>query len=347
MTKDQGQKINIAVLGVGRWGQNLVRNLAQHPRVQLVALVDPHLERLQEMRDRFSLSPDIVLAADWDEIRELEGLGAIVVATPATTHYALIEDALGLGYHVLAEKPLTLDPQECLQLAEKAQQQQVQLMVDHTYLFHPGVEAGQKAIASGRLGALRYGYATRTNLGPVRYDVDALWDLAIHDLCIFNYWLGDVPKTVAAWGQNWLPHNGNLADTVWLTLTYPGDFTATIHVSWLNPDKQRRLAVVGSEGTLVFDELEPNAPLRMRQGHFREAGGYFLPEGLAEESLEIGTAEPLRQVCDRFVTAIETNTPSFSSAILAANLVGVLQGAEASLQQGGVAIALEPLKKTV
>ncbi len=341
MTKDQGQKTKIAVLGVGRWGQNLVRNLAQQPRVRVVALVDRNLERLQEVRDRLSLSPDLVLATDWAEIRELAGLEAIVVATPATTHYPLIADALGLGYHVLAEKPLTLDPQECWQLAEKAKEHQVQLMVDHTYLFHPGVEAGQKAIASGRLGRLRYGYATRTNLGPVRYDVDALWDLAIHDLCIFNYWLGAVPEMVAARGQNWLPNNQGLADTVWLTLTYPGGFTATIHVSWLNPDKQRRLAVVGSEGTLVFDELQSDAPLQVRQGHFQAAEGYFLPQGIGVEKLEIGTAEPLRQVCDRFVTAIATNTPSFSSGALAADLVRVLQGAQLSLQQGGVAIALD------
>jgi predicted dehydrogenase len=331
---------NIAVLGVGRWGQNLVRNLSQHPRVQLVALVDPHLERLQAVSDRFSLSSDLMLATHWAEIRNLAGLEAIVVATPATTHYPLIADALELGYHVLAEKPLTLDSQECLQLATKAKQNQVQLMVDHTYLFHPGVESGQKAIASGRLGTLRYGYAARTNLGPVRYDVDALWDLAIHDLCIFNYWLGGMPETVAARGQNWLPHNQGLADTVWLTLTYPGGFTATIHGSWLNPDKQRRLAVVGSEGTLVFDELHPEAPLRLRQGHFQAAEGNFLPQGLGEEKIALGTAEPLRQVCDRFITAIETHTPSFSSGALAADLVRVLQGAQASLQQGGVAIAL-------
>ncbi|MFP4008467.1 MAG: Gfo/Idh/MocA family protein [Spirulinaceae cyanobacterium] len=340
MTNNQGQKTNIAILGVGRWGQNLVRNLAQHPRVQVVALVDPHLERLQEVRDRLGLSPDLILATDWAKIRELAGLEAIVVATPATTHYPLIADALELGYHVLAEKPLTLDPQECLQLEEKAKQHQVQLMVDHTYLFHPGVEGGQKAIASGRLGTLCYGYAARTNLGPVRYDVDALWDLAIHDLCIFNYWLGAVPERVAARGQNWLPNNQGLADTVWLTLTYPGGFTATIHVSWLNPDKQRRLAVVGSEGTLIFDELHPEAPLRLRQGHFQEAEGYFLPQGLGEEKIEIGRAEPLRQVCDRFVMAIETHTPSFSSGALAADLVRVLRAAQASLQQGGVAIAL-------
>ncbi|MFP4298380.1 MAG: Gfo/Idh/MocA family protein [Spirulinaceae cyanobacterium] len=340
MTNNQGQKTNIAILGVGRWGQNLVRNLAQHPRVQVVALVDPHLERLQEVRDRLGLSPDLILATDWAKIRELAGLEAIVVATPATTHYPLIADALELGYHVLAEKPLTLDPQECLQLEEKAKQHQVQLMVDHTYLFHPGVEGGQKAIASGRLGTLCYGYAARTNLGPVRYDVDALWDLAIHDLCIFNYWLGAVPERVAARGQNWLPNNQGLADTVWLTLTYPGGFTATIHVSWLNPDKQRRLAVVGSEGTLIFDELHPEAPLRLRQGYFQEAEGYFLPQGLGEEKIEIGMAEPLRQVCDRFVMAIETHTPSFSSGALAADLVRVLRAAQASLQQGGVAIAL-------
>lgn len=332
--------IDIAVFGIGRWGQNLVRNLAQHPQVNLVALVDPHPERLRQVRDRLALPPNIHLASDWTEIRSLVNLDAVVVATPATTHYNLIKEVLQSGCHVLAEKPLTLDAAECLQLGEIAKQNQVQLMVDHTYLFHPGVEAGQKAIASGSLGELRYGYASRTNLGPVRYDVDALWDLAIHDLCIFNYWLGEIPIAVAAQGQNWLPRNQGLADMVWLRLTYPGDFEATIHVSWLNPDKQRRLAVVGSQGTLVFDELQTDAPLQLCQGHFRATEGHFYPEGLQQKSLEMAETEPLAQVCDRFIAAITTQTPSFSSATLAANLVKVLQGAQTSLAQGGKAIAL-------
>ncbi|MEC4803845.1 MAG: Gfo/Idh/MocA family oxidoreductase [Jaaginema sp. PMC 1079.18] len=344
MTNNKQQTIDIAVLGVGRWGQHLVRNLAQHSQVNLVALVDPHLERLQQVRDRLALSSKLHLASDWQEIRTLAGLKAVVIATPATTHYDLIKEALQSGYHVLAEKPLTLDAAECLELGKIAQQQQVQLMVDHTYLFHPGVAAGQKVVASGNLGELRYGYASRTNLGPVRYDVDALWDLAIHDLCIFNYWLGEIPIAVAAQGQNWLPHNQGLTDTVWLQLTYPGGFRATIHVSWLNPDKQRRLAIAGSEGTLIFDELQADSPLRLRQGYFREAEGHFYPEGVTETLLKVDDAEPLGQVCDRFITAITTQTPSFSSATLAANLVQILQGAQTSLQQGGNAIALTPLR---
>jgi predicted dehydrogenase len=341
------KRLNIAVLGIGRWGTHWARNIAQHPQTRLVALVDPHRDRLENIRDRFALSEEVVLAADWQEICRLSHLDAVVVATPAATHYELIGDALARGYHVLAEKPLTLDSQECLALSQQAAQQGLQLLVDHTYLFHPSVARGREIVASGQLGEVRYGYATRTNLGPVRYDVDALWDLAIHDLCIFNHWLGASPAVVQARGQTWLSNNRGLADTVWLTAIYAGGFQATIHVSWLNPDKQRRLSVVGSAGTLVFDELNQNAPLLLQKGHFAANDDSFTPQNLGIEAIAVPDAEPLRRVCDAFVTAIQTATPSFSSGELAADLVRVLQAARESRHQDGVAIAIEPLKKIV
>jgi predicted dehydrogenase len=169
---------------------------------------------------------------------------------------------------VLAEKPLTLKLSESQALCDLAQQQQRQLVIDHTYLFHPVVETGQQVIAKGKLGDLRYGYAARTHLEPVRPDVDALWDLAIHDIAIFNTWLGQTPIQVQATGTVWLQpdrefetdriqdltpiSNSGLSDIVMATLTYPNGFRAFLHLCWLNPDKQRRLGVVGSEGTLIF-----------------------------------------------------------------------------------------------
>ncbi|MBE9125911.1 Gfo/Idh/MocA family oxidoreductase, partial [Coleofasciculus sp. LEGE 07081] len=200
--------VRIVVLGVGRWGKHLVRNFWEHPDAQLVAVIDPHPERLTAIREQFSLDTDVVLATDWGSVRERTDIDAVVVATPAATHYSLIRDALQQGYHVLAEKPLTLDVAECIQLYHFAQQQQRQLMVDHTYLFHPAVEGGKAVMQSGRLGELRYGYAARTNLGPVRQDVDALWDLAIHDIAIFNTWLGLLPIEVQATGKVWLCREG-------------------------------------------------------------------------------------------------------------------------------------------
>lgn len=196
--------IKIAVIGVGRWGVHLLRNFLEHPDVSVTAVVDPNPERLAAVKQQFNLDINVVLTTQWCELKHLPGLQAVVIATPAITHYSLIANALRWGYHVLAEKPLTLDPIECQELCQLAEQLNLILMVDHTYLFHPVVERGQTVVQAGKLGDLRYGYASRTHLGPVRQDVDALWDLAIHDIAIFNNWLGQTPVKVQATGTVWL-----------------------------------------------------------------------------------------------------------------------------------------------
>lgn len=341
--------INIAILGAGRWGVHLVRNFLALPQVRLVAVVDPNLDRLADLRSRHKLDDSVVLATQWSQVRQLPELNAVVIATPASTHYELVADALNLGYDVLAEKPLTLNPHECVELCRLAEQQQRQLVVDQTYLFHPAVEQGKKVMEKGVLGDLRYGYATRTNLGPVRQDVDAMWDLAIHDIAIFNNWLSETPSQVQANGKLWLqttevtentPENP-LYDLVWVTLSYPSGFQAFIHVSWLNPDKQRRLGVVGSQGTLIFDELSVEAPLSIQQGNFAVVGNKFNPENLSFEVVNVPKAEPLKQVCEHFVTCIQENQPSsVSSGWVGTKLVEILYALTQSLQQGGKLIEI-------
>lgn len=340
--------INIAILGAGRWGVHLVRNFLALPEVRLLAVVDPNLDRLEDLRSRHQFDDTVVLATQWSEVRQLPELNAVVIATPAVTHYELVADALNLGYHVLAEKPLTLNPQESVELCHLATQQQRQLVVDQTYLFHPAVAEGKKVMEQGVLGDLRYGYATRTNLGPVRQDVDAMWDLAIHDIAIFNNWLSETPSQVQASGKLWLqpteatensPENP-LYDLVWLTLTYPSGFQAFIHVSWLNCDKQRRLGIVGSQGTLIFDELSTTAPLSIQKGNFAVVGNKFNPENLSFEIVDVPKFEPLKQVCEHFINCVQQNQPSsVSSGWVGTTLVEILYALTKSLQQGG-----EPIK---
>lgn len=349
-------KTRIAVLGAGRWGTHLVRNFWEHPDAELVAVVDPYLERLTAIQQRFNLNSKVILATDWESVRKNIEVDGLVIATPAVTHYALIRDALQQGDHILTEKPLTLNVAECLELSQLAQEQQRVLMVDHTYMFHPAVNRGQEVVQSGRLGELRYGYAARTNLGPVRQDVDALWDLAIHDIAIFNTWLGELPVQVQAIGKVWLQRDKKmeikgefdhsifapgLADFVQVILTYSSGFAAVIHLCWLNPDKQRRLGVVGSKGTLIFDEMQNDAPLTLHHGYFEQEGEYFMPAGLSREVIEIPPGEPLRLVCDRFLASIRDKQPvSVSSGWVGASLVQILCCLSQSLHQGGVAIAI-------
>ncbi|MEH1775018.1 MAG: Gfo/Idh/MocA family oxidoreductase [Nostoc sp.] len=341
-------KIKIAVIGVGRWGVHLLRNFLAHPQVNVVAVVDPHLERLAAVKQQFNLDENVVLTTQWQDLKKVPGLTGVAIATPATTHYALIKDALQQGYHVLAEKPLTLDPAECRELCQLAEQNHLILMVDHTYLFHPAVERGKTVVQAGKLGDLRYGYATRTHLGPVRQDVDALWDLAIHDIAIFNAWLGQIPVKVQATGTVWLQGAvgedadiRGLADLVWLTLTYPDGFQAYIHLCWLNPDKQRRLGIVGSLGSLIFDEMSRSSPLTLLNGEFEQQGNQFIPVNQRQTVLELETGEPLGRVCSSFVVSILNNTPSeVSSGWVGTELVEILAALTASLGQGGKPVFL-------
>ncbi|MEH2319443.1 Gfo/Idh/MocA family protein [Nostoc sp.] len=336
-------QIKIAVIGVGRWGVHLLRNFLAEPQIIVVAVVDPHPERLAAVKQQFNLDENVLLTTQWQDLKKVPGLIGVAIATPATTHYALIKDALQQGYHVLAEKPLTLKPAECRELCQLAEQHHLILMVDHTYLFHPAVERGKTVVQAGKLGDLRYGYATRTHLGPVRQDVDALWDLAIHDIAIFNAWLGQIPVKVQATGTVWLQGCGEqgLADLVWLTLTYPDGFQAYIHLCWLNPDKQRRLGIVGSLGSLIFDEMSRSSPLMLLHGEFEQQGNQFIPVNQRQVVLELEPGEPLGRVCCSFVVSILNNTPSeVSSGWVGTQLVEILAALTVSLGQGGKPVFL-------
>ncbi|WAL61947.1 Gfo/Idh/MocA family protein [Thermocoleostomius sinensis] len=349
-----GEKMNVALLGVGRWGTHLLRNLLTDPQTRVMAIADPCSDRLSALATTLSCrstEQEPLLSSDWQSVLNLPDLDAVIVATPAVTHYSLIRSALEQGLHVLAEKPLTLTVSEAQELCQIALQQQCQLVVDHTYLFHPAIQRGRRAVQAGQLGDLRYGYAARTHLGPVRYDVDALWDLAIHDIAIFNNWLNQTPVQVQAQGSVWLQLDTSLpiattstglSDLVWVRLTYPSGFQATIHLCWANADKQRRLSIVGSRGTLTFDELAPT-PLTLFQGRLEGTDRLFTPVDQHHRILECETIEPLQAVCAHFLNCVQANSPSqISSGWVGAELVAVLAALTQSMEQGGVPVDLLP-----
>ncbi|MFK8181773.1 MAG: Gfo/Idh/MocA family protein [Phormidesmis sp.] len=344
VSTDSHTPINLALFGVGRWGTHLLRNFLAHPHIQLRAVVEASEQRRQALAS--DLPDSVTLISNWHEAMELPGLDACAIATPAATHYDLIHTALSHNLHVLAEKPLTLDIKSAQALCDLAEQKQRQLVIDHTYLFHSAVNAGKAALPA--LGSPRYGYATRTHLGPVRRDVDALWDLAIHDISIFNHWLGETPNAVQAQGSSWLqPHlqtplsPSGLADVVWCRLQYPSGFQATIHLCWANPDKQRRLCVVGESATLIFDEMNPANPLVQQCGDFAEEDGWFTPQNMSVRPIEVPSAEPLRNLCDHFVECVSKGQRSpISSGQVATHLVAVLVALSQSMNSEGQWIAV-------
>ncbi|WP_035990535.1 Gfo/Idh/MocA family protein [Leptolyngbya sp. KIOST-1] len=336
--------IELAIVGLGRWGTHLLRNFLALPEARVVALVDPNCQRLRDLCDRFELRDQVACYRTWTEALAHPNLQAAVVATPACTHYPIIKAALETGLHVLSEKPLTLEVATSTSLCQLAAAQQRQLMVDHTYLFHPAVQQGRDLCQ--RLGTLRYGYAARTNLGPVRPDADVFWDLAIHDISILNHWLGQLPTAVAAWGAAWLqprpqePFDSGLRDVGWLRLIYErGDrsqpLEIMVHVSWANPDRQRRLALVGDRGTLVLDEGADAHPLTLYQGEFQTQTFPFVPTDAQAEAIAIAAVEPLREMCRHFLTSVATNRPSaISSGAVAIELVKVMAAVATAAETG-------------
>ncbi|MBT9318017.1 Gfo/Idh/MocA family protein [Leptothoe spongobia] len=334
------KQIQLALMGVGRWGTHLLRNFLAHPQIQVRAVVDPFTQHLTATAEKFGLDDSVALLENWEDALDIEGLEAVAIATPATTHKAIVTAALKRQLHVLCEKPLTLTAQTSAALCQLAQQQNRQLFIDHTYLFHPAVTEAKANL--GRLGTPRYGYAARTNLGPVRHDVDALWDLAIHDIAIFNHWLSDSPIRVQAQGLNWLQRPGQakpMADVVWCRLHYGSGFEATIHVCWTNPHKQRQLSLVCDRGSLIFDEMQSDSPLTLKLGH--AAPDTFQPQGLDTISLKVPNQEPLATMCNHFVHSVLTNQPAtISAGTVGTNLVAILEALSQSLTHQGKWIEL-------
>lgn len=335
--------IKLAILGLGRWGVHLLRNCLALPEAEVVAAVEANPDRLAQVQGQFVLPEGGQWLSQWQTALALEDLEAVIIATPASTHYDLIRAALERGLHVLSEKPLTLESSTCEALCRLAESQRRQLVVDHTYLFHPAVQRGRDLCQQGALGDLRYAYASRTNLGPVRPDADALWDLAIHDLAILNDWLGQDPIQVSAWGSIWLQPQAQpqfpsgLRDVGWVRITYPNGLGATVQVSWLNPDKQRRLGLVGTQGTLVFEESPAAAPLTLYPGHLLPQGSAFVPVVAPPQPIDVPAAEPLAQVCRHFLACIRQSSPSsLSSGGMATRLVQVMEAITQSAEQATV-----------
>ena len=250
-TKD---RINVAQFGVGYWGPNLLRNLISNPRFNVRAVVD-----LSEARRDFvkNIYPGIHVDSTPEAVFENPNIDAVVIATPVATHYDLAIRAVKSGKHVLVEKPMATRVEDVKNIGRVATEKHLTAMVGHTFLFNQAVRYVKGLIDGGELGEIRYIYSQRVNLGRIRNDVDALWNLAPHDVSIIQYWLGDPnPRSISKIGMDYVQKGIN--DVVFLNVSYPNKVMAHIHVSWLDPHKVRKITVVGSKKMVVYDDLAEN-----------------------------------------------------------------------------------------
>jgi len=254
--------IRIGVVGCGAWGPKHIRVFGSLRQSEVKAAADRDRGRLDRIRE---LHPAIRFESDPELLLRDPEIDAVVVATPTATHYELVRRALECGKHVLAEKPLCETSAQGEELVDLADQQGLVLAVGHVFLFNAGIGRLHEALASGEIGDPLSLQAVRTNLGPIRSDVNVAYDLATHDISIFNWLLGMEPEVVSASGAAFL--QPGVHDVVSISLKYPGGVFATIQASWLNPKKVRQINVVGTRAMMVWDDLELSNPVAIYDKH--------------------------------------------------------------------------------
>ena len=250
--------IRIGMIGYGYWGPNLVRNFADIPDGDVVAVSDLRPDRLDQVRCRY---PAIETMSDYRALLADPRIDAIAIATPVSTHFTLAMEALLAGKHVWVEKPMTETSDQASLLIDEAARRKLVLHVDHTFVYTGAVRKIRDLVASDGLGRLYYYDAVRVNLGLFQHDVNVIWDLAVHDLSILDHVLPSAPIAVSATGVSHVP--GEPENVAYLTLFFEDALIAHVHVNWLAAVKVRRTLIGGSQKMIVYDDLEPSEKIKV------------------------------------------------------------------------------------
>lgn len=327
--------IKIAQIGCGYWGPNLLRNFSGLPQCFVKTLAEMDNERREYVRRQFPLT---TVVSSVEEIFDDPEIDGVVVATPAATHFELARRALEARKHVFVEKPLAKKVSEIDELDRLSKENDRQVMVGHTFLFSNPVRYVRKMIENGELGEIRYIYSQRLNLGRIRSDIDALWNFAPHDISIIQYWLGDPePTKVSRHGMNFI-QNG-IDDVVFLNIEYGKKIIANIHVSWLDPQKTRKIVVVGSKKMVVYDDvsdskimihdkgIDQKAILGQNMDYDKIGGPSFAYRSGDIISPEIAAYEPLKALAEHFVDCIRGNREPITGISHAKKVVAILEQA--------------------
>ncbi len=338
---DPAEPIRVAVIGAGHWGPNLIRNFDNPPASLLKMVVDRDGARLRQVRARF---PGAAVSQDAADAFGDPAVDAVVIATPTSSHYGLCKAALEAGKHVLCEKPITTHSGEADELVALAKQKERVLVVGHVFIFNLAVQRVRAYITAGDLGRIYYVSMVRTNLGPIRVDVNAAWDLMSHDISIVNYWLSAEPETASAVGGTWI--NAGREDAVFATLRYPGGVLVNVHASWLNPRKSRDVTVAGDKRMLTFDDMNILEPLRLYDKQVSDQA--IKPEvvdtfasfraSIRDGDItipKVSTGEPLRNECEHFLDCIRTGKPPLVGGAQGAAVVRALEAIDRSMRDHG------------
>jgi predicted dehydrogenase len=335
--------IKIAVIGVGGWGRNLVRNYHEIPEADLKYICDVDELRLRSVAGQ---APTATPTTNIEEVLADPAVDAVVVATPGPTHYTVCRLALDAGKDVYVEKPFTLASGHASDLIARAEKRDRILMVGHLLEYHPVVERLKEMVLGNELGDIYYMYSQRLNLGTVREDENALWNFAPHDISIILHLLDREPTDVSARGQCYL--RPGIEDVVFMSLNFNGQAMAHVHVSWLDPHKVRKFTIVGSRKMAVFDDLGGNEKLRIydkgaKQGQLNyETYAEYLGLRFGDITVpHISMGEPLRAECRHFLDCVANRKQPRSDGLDGLRVVRVLEAAQKSLRMNGQPVPVE------
>lgn len=325
--------IRVGVIGVGYWGPNLVRTLHEIEGVEVVRVADVQSGRQEFINHRF---PQIATTAVAHDVIHDDSIDAVFIATPPSTHYRLALDSLSAGKHVFVEKPLTTNSSGAEEIVRLANCKGKKVAVGHLFLYHPAVTTVRNLLASGELGQLLYACSSRFNVGPPQTKVDALWDLAPHDLSMVLDLVGESPTRVGASGASFM--NDQFIETAFVNLAFPSGSMAQINVGWLTPAKTRNLLLVCEKKTIVYDDMAPAEKVRIYeaakdnrtdQNAHRNTALAYGPGTITIPALPPG--EPLRLECEDFLNSIRKGTEPISNGQRAIDVVRVLEEASRSI----------------
>jgi predicted dehydrogenase len=334
--------VRVAVVGLGYWGPNLVRNFYEVAEAEVACVCDLRPETLEIVARRY---PAVERTTEFNDVLRDDTIDAVAVATPVASHYALAAAALRAGKHVLVEKPLAASSAEASSLIALAEKQGLVLMPGHTFLYSPPVNMVRELVATGDLGDIYFISTSRVNLGLHQPDVSVAWDLGPHDFSILRYWLDETPTHVTALSRGCIVPE--TPDVAFINLEFPSGTIAHVELSWLAPSKLRRTAIVGARKMVVYDDTS-NEPVRV----FDSGVTLRTPETFGEYQLTYRTgdivspqleiAEPLFLEAQDFCAAIRSGGTPRSSAALGLEVVRIVEAVDTSLERDGARVELGP-----
>ncbi|MHA1380804.1 MAG: Gfo/Idh/MocA family oxidoreductase [Candidatus Helarchaeota archaeon] len=331
-------KRNIAIIGCGSWGKNLIRNFYELNALHTICDIDE--SKLQVFQKKYS---DIKISVDYKELLRNAEIKAIVIATPAASHYNLSKEALLSGKDVFIEKPIALNYKEGEEVVSIAHEKNKILMVGHILEYHPAIIKLKEIIDSGDLGKINYIYSNRLNLGKFRTEENILWSFAPHDISTIIYLLGEMPNKVAAHGGNYL--NPKIADVTVTNMSFPSGVKAHIFVSWLHPYKEQKLIVIGNKKMAAFNDVNLKNKLYIYSHKIEWIERVPIPRPEEAQIIEIEREEPLKLECEHFIKCTTERILPKTDGKNGLRVLKILEACQKSLKENGKPCFLISKKK--